>query len=62
MSWFAVIVLAVGLLSLGAQISPAEGACNAKSDGAGRCPFRVEGVNVFDRCFGAPPVGDDAPV
>jgi hypothetical protein len=59
-SWLTVVALAVAISSIGGSLSPAHAACNAKSDGEGRCPFRVNAQNVFDRCFGAPPVGNDA--
>lgn len=58
--WLIVVVLVLCTLSVGLSGSPAEAACNARSDGEGLCPFRVGGQNVFDRCFGAPPIGDDA--
>ncbi len=59
--WLTVAVLSVAVLGIGASLSPtAEAACSARSDGEGRCPFRVGDQNVFDRCAGAPPFGDDA--
>jgi hypothetical protein len=58
--WLIALVLALALPSAGVFPPSAEGTCNARSDGEGRCPFRVGGQNVFDRCFGAPPFGDDA--
>jgi hypothetical protein len=59
--WLTVAVLSVAVLTISASLSSiAEAACNARSDGDGLCPFRVGDQNVFDRCFGAPPFGDDA--
>lgn len=58
--WLLIVVFALGVSGIGVSLPLAEAACNARSDGEGRCPFRVGGQNVFDRCFGAPPFGDDA--
>ena len=59
--WVTIAVVSVAVLSISAPfLATAEAACSAKSDGEGLCPFRVGDQNVFDRCAGAPPFGDDA--
>jgi hypothetical protein len=55
------IIVAISvMLSALVAAAPADAACNARSDGANLCPFRVGDNNVLDRCLGAPLAGPDA--
>lgn len=50
---------ALAAAALVALSSTGWAACSAPAD-RNACPLRVNGQVVFDRCFGAPPVGPDA--